>query len=120
MKFKEGDRVAVYRDGPRNRAFNYKQVCKVLDIQEVNYPDGVEYFLVVRSIEGGADFLAHPKQCRKIVPAKRRRIWIDRYAVDAATEGPGTGAVFNKLTIYRCGDRPPTEDLVEFVEVRRK
>ena len=109
MKFKVGDRVAVYGYVSR-----YGRSYRGARGEVVGF-DTNNFLLVTfdqDSIEKSS-YSAHPKQCRRLVKKKpRRRVWL----------GPATVAELDRDTVSSqnrvYSERPPYEGWVEFVEVR--
>lgn len=100
MKFKVGDRVAVYN-------WKGRQTGKICVVEAT----GEEFCIGLDKLHEGHDSIqAHPKQCRRLVKKERRRVWVD----------------FDQLIRLHCGvcfaayDKNQANTLVEFVEVKRK
>ncbi len=96
MKFKVGDRVAVY-DGDR-----------IVGVIGAIHKEGGLLVCLDEAYGGAKSY--HPKQCRRLVKKQRRRVWLSRGA--AAELHGGISAEFFA--------QKRNEDDVEFVEVRKK
>lgn len=104
MKFKVGDKVAVY-----DRTYNLARgVGKVVEIDD-HPATGVR----VR-VPNYQDFWFHPKQCRRLVKKERRRMWVrfDQHGtvLSTSTRFPSGNPDYSMLN----------SELVEFVEVKKK
>lgn len=97
MKFKVGDTIHVYGFSADDAAQVLKrQIGQICD-------DGL--------IRTDAYELVHPKQCRKLIKKERRRI-----SVKFVNDGSSVGIPVVKWTMSDF----PKDEMVEFVEVRRK
>lgn len=119
MKFKVGDRVAVYGSvspsaggsvafvgGARGTVYTVQSNGALeieLDERPENFAKNED--LIVDGI--------HPKQCRRLVKKERKRVWVaaDRYdMIRASSAQVHIGDIYTK----------PQQGFIEFVEVRRK
>lgn len=94
MKFKVGDRVAVYPKA-------FERMTGIIDSTHIT-----DYtFMVVKLDEryGSDVYTYHPKQCRRLVKKPRRRVWI--FNPDAFDAGYVSDV-----------SKKPLEGYVEFIE----
>lgn len=108
MKFKVGDRVAVYGSSRGDALFSEGARAVI-----VAGPDS-ESFLEIQFEAGAREKgLVHPKQCRRLVKKERRCIWVDEPNLrDLAKTKGGQREVFISTR--------PMPRAVEFVEVKKK
>lgn len=100
-KFKVGDRLRCY----------FGRVVNDLILSSVT-EDGMLFFAEKDNI-GHMNYLAHPKQCRRLVKIERRRVWVA--LKDVQVGGLGTKFCYAFFYVEK-GDK----NLVEFIEVRKK
>jgi hypothetical protein len=103
MKFKVGERVVMYNG----------QIRYELKISKIGYL-GTLFFFPEHN-PGHNSYVAHPKQCRRLVKKPVRRIWLNRILVDKINPL----YEFETIPIY-VGPKPSNPDFIEFVEVRKK
>lgn len=110
MSFKVGDRVAVYGvlydcyAGPVGVAVNRK-VAEVVGIPFENQ-------LKIEIISDRSSwYFVNPKQCRKLVKKKRRRIWVRDDEMSKFIQG--------RMCAVDAMSFKPDAPCVEFVEVRK-
>ena len=108
MKFKVGDRVAIFgyhgsRLGSGNADF-YARGTRATVVQVCNDSE-----IIVKS--GRSEFEIHPKQCRRLVKKERRRMWLD---FDGGRNTIGNGVAYPAYHANYGGY------YTEFVEVKRK
>lgn len=106
MKFKVGDRVAVYY--PRCPIRNHAEITEV-------YPDGS--LLVKYDYDLTYRFAAHPKQCRRLVKKERRKIWIAQSELTPAYTSIKAVWIQRDPKDLTCAEG---DQLIEFVEVKKK
>lgn len=101
MKFKVGDRVAVYFNGTR------------LTGSVVGYNNEEDSLAVLKSTATDYDTVsAHPKQCRLLKKKERRRIWIHRDAYFKAQAISREMIGFSREMLHDTD--------IEFIEVKKK
>lgn len=120
MTFKVGDRVKAYGYVGEMGAFTLTSTrlanaASVVDIQ-------VSGNLVLQVGDSQRKYVAHPKQCRRLVKRERRRVWIKSSAVNHALDPKTT---VYQSTVVRADSPIPSlygdkEIWVEFIEVRKK
>ena len=107
-KPKAWDLVAHYSEHGRT-------VHKVLSVR----PDGK---LDLKSNLGSSydSFIAHPKQCRRLIKKPKRRVWIQQNAINVLERTSGIHAT--SLGGSFLGDilTVPFEGAIEFIEVRKE
>lgn len=104
MKFKVGDRVAVYgavwchQDAEHKIYRGLKmEISKIIDENRITL-----YF-------GDEKYCAHPKQCRRLVKKEKRRVWV-KVPTDFHPQHRTNGMV----------SVDPVDGWDEFVEVKKK
>ena len=120
MKFKLGDRVAVYGNGGKHYSAHIDQLYLHGDKAEVTAISG-EDEIEVTFHQLGIFRTVHPKQCRKlrkVTKSPRRKL----YAVVPDYGVSGVTAFFDKGSAdrYNATIHKSACDITEFVEVRRK
>lgn len=101
MKFKVGDRVAVYNYLGRNTG-------KISSLD-----DAGSFFVGLDQFVNGNDTMrAHPKQCRRLIKRPQRRVWISEEQLRLLN-------VYDALQRTQISLSKILEDDVEFVEVRK-
>lgn len=105
--FKVGDRVRVYGSVVVQTYSGDSQeikplVCNLATVQEVWSRE-----LMLHQENSAFRIFAHPKQCRRLVKKKRRRLWLG-----------GTGAEDSVPRLVACS-LVPRDGFVEFVEVKK-
>lgn len=108
MKFKVGDRVAVY----------HGEMFGVADVILIHERKGLHVF----DAKGRADWMRgrwfSPKQVRRLVKKARRRIWVAPCFLKHPTPDYGSASVVSKN--YVGTDVVVTEPWIEFIEVKKK
>jgi hypothetical protein len=108
MKFKVGDRVAVYSDSDQTGS-DWRVVGNVVRSDG----DG----LVRVRIDGRHEWNFHEKQCRKLVKKQRQSVWIHKRELKLAKE---LGAPAWDEPWEGENGEIKRSDFIEFVEVKRK
>jgi len=115
MKFKLGDRVAVYSYSKDFEYFgNTRQTGKVVVINmDANFLKVEIDGTASQDTEGhNVCVKVHPKQCRRLMKkARRRRVWVN--TVNAAKCAAG-------LILEARDYNPNSSSYIEFIEVRKK
>lgn len=99
MKFKVGDRVAVY--GPER------------DVGTISEVNGRGFVRMDPDDNNFDTNWFHPKQCRRLVKKERRRVWV----VFAEHISQRDMLIADPLHIWEPGER---QRAVEFIEVKKK
>lgn len=100
MTLKAGDRVAIYSNTGRKTGV----------IEVVDHTSSLSFKIIVNDKEA---IYAHAYQCRKLVRATKRRIWID---LKTPQYVPGTDISYATIT----HNNPASNSWVEFIEVIKK
>ena len=109
MKFKVGDRVAVYG----HRCLEWMRTAgTVLQVAT----DKHEGCTMLIKVPQRGDVYAHPKQCRRLVKKERRRVYIPLNDLHARLNFKSAAELLSYLEIETDG----SPNYMEFVEVRRK
>lgn len=109
-KFKVGDRVRIYGPGWNHPSYKIPRLDN-LEKSWVGIVTEIRSDLVeVKSIYDGFCYAIHYKQCRRLIPKKRRSVW-----VDFNHRFPYHSGSFK----YDCCDYP-IEGWTEFREVVKK
>lgn len=121
-QIKVSDRVAVYG----HEAARWERVTgTVLDPSSPRVSGTCRVEIRLDSGKGNVIY-ADPRQCRKLVKKPRRRIWLCASAFDEVTDCNNFSCLSNNPQVFTVRhDLPgrlkhPGEELIEFVEVRRK
>lgn len=106
MKFQVGDRIAIY--GPQARGGDGKVVGSVMDRVTGVVTSYQDYLLqFIDDSGGGCEYEVHPRQCRRLIKKKRRRVWIPPWVLK---NNSGAGEFIQTI--------PPLDlSFVEFIEV---
>ena len=121
-KFKVGDNMAKFVVGQRVR-FYYTDNCRAYS-DAGTVVEIVVQLLRIKIDRADQTYLAHPKQCRKLVKKKRRRVWVKRGAAinEAPQLFPGTHIV--SLVRDMDGDyhsiKNTKDNWTEYAEVKKK
>lgn len=104
-KFKPGDRVAVYLGKGRITGvvtrINEGDILTVEELKPLGFGEAIA---------------AHPKQCRKLKPRERRRVWISKQILDQLSVSGG-----DRLTAEGViGAFKYADDCAEFIEAPRR
>lgn len=85
MKFKVGDRVAVYGSMlDQHQKCYYLRGNKGVIIDSHFAPDEYSF----KADEDGWEYTVHPKQCRLLKKKVRRRLWLDPSSVERLMKAP--------------------------------
>jgi hypothetical protein len=116
MKFKVGDRVAVYGH-MAHTGRRFVGVVAEKSRQTSEQFRGDDYILVRPGRDKDGGYFCSPKQCRRLVKKERRRVWVGlrRYVL-----GNGTYHDFLEArSELPTGNTADSKPWIEFVEVKK-
>lgn len=111
--FQVGDRVAVYGLMERYATPGAINTVSCRTACTVENMDGLLAGVILVKHEG-CTYMVNPKQCRRLRPKKRRRVWVSE-----ANVGHVMAAKYGE-TVHIWNTAPSFDGVVEFVEVKRE
>lgn len=118
-EFKVGDRVRVYGLVTEINATGGAPVYMGVS-GKINLIKQHTGKLVV-DVEGLGTYLAHPKQCRRLIKKQKRRVWINekwlQVSLTKTWSDVGSGAAIQAPLIICSKDK--REGFIEFIEVTK-